>query len=265
MERFVDLGGRRLRMACLGEGEPTVILEAGMGQPLETWRLVQPAVAEWARVVSYDRAGVGQSDPRPTPRSCLDIVSDLQALLEGARIPPPYVLVGHSLGGLVVRAHAQRFPEDVVGMVLVDAPHPAYPARALEVLPPEATGECAEVTESRRTFARMVQGTDDPDGPEAVAWGASLAQVLAAGPLGERPLVVVSAGKPGDFAPDFPADLAVEITALVRECQRDLVRLSPKGKHLVAEASGHFVQLDQPELVVDAVRTVVEAVRNLNG
>src|SRR5262245_22226713 len=263
MEKLVDVGDRRLRMLCLGEGGPTVVLEAGMGQTLETWRAVQPALAAATRVVSYDRAGVGRSDPAPRPRSLRDMVADLRALLTHARVPAPYVLVGHSLGGLVVRVFADRFPADVAGMVLVDAPHPAYPQRALALLPPESAGECAEVAESRRFFAEVVQGADRPDdNPEGFGWGTGLAQALATGRLGDRPLVVLSAGKHDGFAADFPADLAASISALVRDCQRDLVGLSSRGEHVVAQSSGHMIQLDRPDVVVAAVGAVVRAARS---
>jgi pimeloyl-ACP methyl ester carboxylesterase len=211
--------------------------------------------------VSYDRAGMGGSDPAPGPRAFAEMASDLGALLAAARVPGPYVLVGQSLGGLVVRVYAERFPADVVGVVLVDAPHPDYPRRALALLPPEAEGECAEIGESRRFFEQVVAGSDDPLEPEGVRMGAGLRQVPGAASLGELPLVVVSAGKRAEFSADFPAALAARIAALVQECQVELAGLSRQGRQVVAGSSGHMVQMEEPEVVVEAVRAVVEAAR----
>jgi pimeloyl-ACP methyl ester carboxylesterase len=265
VETFVDVGGRRLRSLSLGSGTPAVVLEAGMGQTLETWRLVQPEVARWTRVVSYDRAGLGASDPAPVTRTCADLAADLRALLPRLDVHPPVVLVGHSLGGLVVRLYAHRHPEDVAGVVLVDAPNPAYPARALALLPPGSPGECAEVAESRALFRAIAEGTDAPDGAEAIVWSASLRQALAAASLGDTPLVVVSGDRPAPFDPDFPLELAARISALVRSCQRELVGLSTRGAHVVSPLGGHMVHLDQPELVVEAVRSLLDAARTERG
>lgn len=119
-QRLVDIGGRRLNIICTGTGSPTVILEAGAGDSATAWVLVQPAIALYTRVCSYDRAGVGFSDPAPAPRDAKAVVSDLHALLRAADVLSPYVLVGHSLGGLYVRLYADHYPLDVTGLVLVD-------------------------------------------------------------------------------------------------------------------------------------------------
>lgn len=118
--RLVDVGGRRMNIICSGNGSPTVILDAGLGADATAWRLVQPVIARHTRVCSYDRAGMGFSDPTTSPRDAAAVVSDLHALLRGAGIPPPYVLVGWSSAGLYTRLYADRYPNDVVGLVQVD-------------------------------------------------------------------------------------------------------------------------------------------------
>jgi pimeloyl-ACP methyl ester carboxylesterase len=125
--QLIDIGGRRVHLNCTGRGEPTVILEAGAGGFSLEWALVQSDVARFARVVSYDRAGYAWSDPGPTPRTMRQIAGELHEALARADVKPPYVLVGHSYGGLVVRTFAERYPGEVVGMVLVDASHEDAP------------------------------------------------------------------------------------------------------------------------------------------
>ena len=119
-QRLVDIGGRRLNIICTGKGSPTVILEAGLVADSAAWRLVQPAISRRTRVCSYDRAGLGFSDPASSPRDAEAIVHDLHALLRGAGVAPPYVLVGWSSGGLYTRLYQYRFPDEIVGLVEVD-------------------------------------------------------------------------------------------------------------------------------------------------
>jgi pimeloyl-ACP methyl ester carboxylesterase len=119
-QRLIDVGGRRLNIICTGKGSPTVILEAGLVADSSAWRLVQPAISRTTRVCSYDRAGLGFSDPAGPPRDAAAIVRDLRALLRGAGIAPPYVLVGWSSGGLYTRLYQYHYPNDVVGLVEVD-------------------------------------------------------------------------------------------------------------------------------------------------
>jgi pimeloyl-ACP methyl ester carboxylesterase len=119
-QRLVDVGGRRMNVSCVGNGAPVVVLDAGLGGSAFDWRRVQQKIALHTRVCAYDRAGMGFSDPAPAPRDADAVVRDLHALLQRAAIAPPYVLVGHSLGGMHVRLFADRYPREVAGMVLVD-------------------------------------------------------------------------------------------------------------------------------------------------
>lgn len=120
---LVDVGGFRLHLLCQGTGTPTVVMDAGLGDSYLTWQSIQPAVAQSTRVCSYDRAGLGYSDPGPEPRDSRRIVAELHALLRQARLPPPYVLVGHSFGGFNTRLFAYTWPDEVAALVLVDVSH----------------------------------------------------------------------------------------------------------------------------------------------
>lgn len=119
--RLVDIGGYRLHLHCTGEGDPTVVLIAGGGDFSFDWSLVQPNVSHFARVCSYDRAGLAWSDPGPLPRTVRQDAYELHSLLSAARVPAPYLLVGHSMGGLIARLYADRYANEVAGIVLVDA------------------------------------------------------------------------------------------------------------------------------------------------
>jgi pimeloyl-ACP methyl ester carboxylesterase len=121
--QLVDAGGYRLHVACQGEGGPTVVMEAATGETGLLWSLVQPGVAQTTRTCVYDRAGLGWSDPSPRPRTAAVMVEELRSLLASAEVPGPYVVVGHSFGGLLVRLYAARYPQEVAGLLLVDSAH----------------------------------------------------------------------------------------------------------------------------------------------
>ena len=255
-----DIGGRRLFLTCAGEGSPTVVLEAGAGGGAAAWTTVQPALARVTRVCSYDRANVpgGASDPVPKPRSGADVVADLHALLTAAGVPGPYVLAGHSLGGLYVRLYASHYPESVVGLVLVDAAHEDQEARLAALLQPLLPAMPPAAEPGEAAFVERV-------GDEQVDFAASAAQVRAAraaAPLRPMPLIVLAHGV-ADAEPGTPPEIAEAQERLWRELQADLAHLAPNGQILIAEGSGHVIQEDQPELVITALREVVDAVRQM--
>ena len=253
--RMVDIGGRRLHQLCTGQGSPTVVLESGLGDGLGTWRHVQPAVARTTRVCSYDRAGYGWSDPGPQPRTSRLVAGDLEALLRASGEPAPYVLVGHSLGGLFVRKYAAASPDAVVGMVLVDSSHedqepPNVPVRWL-VRGLQAAGVRRLFFEyddagmdalysSNRTRAAI----DD----EFAAIAESLREAQGAHPhFGQIPLVVLTAGtNDGDTWRGF---------------QRELVGRSGHGTQSIATGIGHMIQTEAPHLVIAAIGEVVGQAR----
>jgi pimeloyl-ACP methyl ester carboxylesterase len=244
-DQLVDIGGRRLHVSCSGAGSPTVILEAGLGDPLTTWKGVQPGVAEVTRVCAYDRAGLGTSDkdPRPEFRTSRAIVEDLSRLLSAAAISGPYVLVGHSLGGAHLRLYASRFPKDIVGMVLVDSSHEDQTARFKATgapMPLLVAGENSERADMQASLDEVGQ----------VPWRADI------------PLVVLSHGRTvADAVPNITKEQAARIEAAWADLQRDLAGRSSQGRLVIAQKSGHYVHAEEPELVIQANREVVAAAR----
>lgn len=248
---LVDVGGREFYLSSLGTESPTVLLESGANDSAAPWFAVENAVASFTRVCSYDRANsvASASDPAPVPRTGEDVVADLHALLGAADVHAPYVLVGHSIGGIFVRLYASTYPDEVAGLVLVDSSHEEQNERLQEVLSPEQWA-------AYQQMAIVIEGLD---------LEASFAQMREAreeAPLRPMPVAVVSAGLPPDAAmlpPDWPV---AEEAALWAEHQQDLVALVPGTRHIVAEQSGHYVHQSEPDLVVEAIRAVVDAVRD---
>ena len=257
IDRLVDVGDYRLHLNCTGVGSPTVILDSGLGLPLSTWSLAQPQVARFTRVCSYDRAGIGRSDPGPIPRTSQQIVTELHVLLSRAGIKGPYVMVGHSFGGLNVRLYTSQFRHEVTGMVLVDSSHEdqppvdlAYDAKALRWI-----NFCRNLAQSQvnapkgysKAQAEQYRSCNGSNG-EVAAFRASQAQArVAQHDLGNMPLVVLTRSQPSQSW---------------WSAHEELARRSSNGTHIVAEHSGHFIQKDQPELVSNAIHKVVEAARN---
>jgi pimeloyl-ACP methyl ester carboxylesterase len=271
----VDIGGRRLYLACKGSGTPTVILEAGAGNNGDIWSMVEPeaaakisvfdGVAEFTRVCAYHRPGTvagsqrSRSDPAPMPRSAGDVVADLRALLDAAGVRPPYVLVGHSFGGLVVRLFASTVPDEVVGLVLVDAAQEEFWTKLKALVTPEQ-------------WEGMITGTPpeladyhDFEKLDVDASAVEMRRAAAARPLRPLPLIVLSRGLPMELSPDMsaklPANFSAEQERIWRNCQDELVALVPGAEHVVATKSEHYIQTTEPNLVIAAVRQVVEAAR----
>lgn len=237
----IRIGDRQLFYSCLGSGSPAVVIEAGMGDTSASWSHIQTAVSEFTRVLIYDRAGMGRSDLPPRPRTCQDMVDDLSALLKGAQIDPPYVLVGHSFGGLIVRLFASQRPQDVAGMVLVDASHEDRTEGFEKVLTPEL------IARNRAYLA------DPSKNSEFVDRIPSEKQVRDARRMFDFPIVVLTHGLPDRPDPVWPA----ELQRVECDLQGEYLKLSPHASQLVAENSGHEIQKDQPELVIDAVRSIL--------
>ena len=277
----VDVGGYRLHVHCVGEGSPTVVLDAGLGGFSLDWSLVQPELAATTRVCAYDRAGYGWSDPSPHARTPSQIADELHTLLVNAGIQGPYVLVGHSAAGKDLRLFANRYPQAVVGMVLIDARHESVDTNRS----PEALA--AEHTQQRR-FQRTIWAAARI-GLVRAFWAAAWPQVfpatqnlstetraeigvlqarsqqvktvlredallthdnaqLSSAPsLGDVPLMVLAAGQ------------NVEHDPLWLPAQQQLAGLSSNAKLIVVEGSSHYIHWDQPMLVAGAIRQVVEA------
>jgi pimeloyl-ACP methyl ester carboxylesterase len=252
-----DIGGRELFLHCTGSGSPTVVFQGGL---TTDWVWVQSQIAEFTRACSYDPANGlwGRSDPASTPRTGEDVVADLHALLAVAKVPGPYVLAGHSDGGLFVQLYAGEHPDEVAGLVLLDAVHMDYYARRIALLktlfPPAAWKPLI------RALRAPVPAIVDP---EQIDIEASLAQTraaLSAAPLHAIPLFVLSHGRP-DESGSNPRLVEAE-ERLWRTLQAEIAALVPESRHVIAEQSGHDIHHDQPDLVVTAIRAVVEAARD---
>jgi pimeloyl-ACP methyl ester carboxylesterase len=302
--RLIDVGGFRLHIHCAGEGSPSIVLDAALGGSSLSWSLVQPELATLSRVCSYDRAGFGWSDSGPMPRTAGRIAEELRTLLERAGVPPPFLLVGHSFGGLVALIFVHRFRSETAGMVLVDPAHAedwVRPAPKEQVLIDRGVRLCrygavtarvglarvvaALVGLGQLTLARglvkvvsrgrlsrqdeailapiwklppevrpvLSQFWTKPRffealGSQIESICVSAAEVLeaTAGGFADLPLVTISSTHPGDYR--------------LRQQDR-MAALSTRGRHIMASNSGHWVPLDQPQVVIDAVRDVLQAAK----
>jgi pimeloyl-ACP methyl ester carboxylesterase len=234
----VAVGDRQLSMHCEGTGSPTVLLESGLLDTWTVWWEVQPGVAEFTRVCSYTRAEPQDGETRTGQQ----FADDLCGLVKNAGVEGPYVLVGHSIGGYFARVYADQYPDEVVGMVLVDSSHEDQRERYAGVMPEEMYQEILEFEAER---------------PEGIDFAESAAQVKATSGLGDLPLVVLSAHEATD--PDMPAEVAERLDEVWLGMQAELASLSSDSTHIIAEESGHNIHVDQPELVIDAIQQVTEA------
>jgi pimeloyl-ACP methyl ester carboxylesterase len=298
--RLVDAGGFRLHLHCSGSGSPAVVMDAALAGSSISWSLIQPEVSRVTRACSYDRAGFGWSDAGPMPRTAGRAADELRVLLDRGGVAPPFVLVGHSFGGLVMRIFAARYRDNVSGLVLVDPAHPedwVTPAPKEQIKIDRGIRLCRSgATAARYGAARLVSGlvtlglfgvarglaavvsrgglSREDEGVLAPFWklppetrkplrrfwtqekffaalgsqiasiSTSAAETLAtsAGGYGDLPLVTISSTDPGDYR--------------LRQ-QEALARLSRHGRHIVASRSGHWIPLDQPQVVIDAIRDVL--------
>ena len=270
---LVDIGGRSLWIDCRGSGNPTVVLEAGSGNNGMIWDnvaldpgvsgpAVLPGVAGFTHVCAYDRPGTvigvddpndfSRSDPVPMPRTAAEMVADLHALLTAADEPPPYVLAGHSFGGLIVRLYACTYPDEVAGLVLVDSAHEDYWAAIKALMTPE---------QQAIAFAHppTLTGGSEQEWIDVDACAAQMREAAAKSPLRPMPLIVLTRGIPPEWPAGFPA---AEMEAIWLPLQKELAALVPDSRLMVAEKSSHYIQTGQPELVIESIRQVVDAVRD---
>lgn len=244
---YVDVGGHKLRMLISGHGIPAVVFETGgspaAGGPLEAWERVQPAVSSFATTVSYDRAGIGRSAPAPEPRDARQVARELHLALQNAHIAPPYVLVGHSFGGPLTRVFAGMYPDEVCGLVLVDA----------------TQEEFIEWNLARDT--RHEERHDD----EWKDIMASLAEARQSRLPTGIPVTLITAMGPREL-PDFISEKDKEDMRATRQVwlkfHNEWMEKIPNAQHIVTEDSGHMVPFEQPELIVSAIRQIVEQARN---
>jgi pimeloyl-ACP methyl ester carboxylesterase len=272
--KLIDVGGYRVHLYCTGTGSPTVVI-VGAGFSFN-WGLVQPEVAKFTRVCSYDHSGIGWSDLGPKD-SCSLRVSEVQNALKNAGIKGPYVLVGHSLGGLVARLYEGRYPDEVAGIVFVDHAFMvgefrlASPSTDAKVPPPPPPSTSPMPSgggiESDPNFSKLSSGDRQLHlwamaqtrnqmalraNVEMMPQCAAEADAIAkrrSHPLGDKPLVDVSTDM-GAQVPDYA------------KLQTELLSLSRNSKQIIAEKSGHFIIIDRPDVVIEAIRQAVQSVRN---
>ena len=278
---LVVVGGRQMHLLCHGQGTPAVILESGLPGTSLGWASVIEGIASFARVCAYDRAGFGWSEVGPEPRTASNLASDLRDLLRAAGVDPPFVLVGHSFGGVVVQLYASQFPEEVAGLVLVDAPHPDLIAHlppghyermrnfalvpkllgplgvARLILPPVPTGDPdsrpssvqaaeQELLATTRSFRTMAS--------ELAVLEESMDQVAENPPrLGQKPLAVLTKGRRRKGMEH------------VDDTQQQHTELSNNSDWKVVDGAGHLIHHEDPEAVTKAIRNVVEAARNAHA
>ena len=294
--QLVDVDGYQMHIHCVGEDSPTIILESGAGSFSTDWALIQPEVAKTNRVCVYDRAGYGWSERSLQPQSAVELTSALHTLLNNSGIEGPYIMVGHSLGGLYVRLFQQQYPNEVVGMVLVDSAHEEVRIRsskefrdagdvflsqfdqqvktfqvineigimalspsqcpANEKLPTDAQAAyCAVLAMDGRFFATLQE--------EYVLLNTRIEQVRETNldDLGDMPLIVLEAGQFEWTGNDIESSVLDEHKQLTHTLQQELAELSSQGKLITVEESGHFIQIEQPSVVVNAIYQVIESIR----
>ncbi len=254
----LDVGGRKMHILCVGPsdpGHPTVVFESGLGGDAGQWRDVIHELGGTVRACSYDRAGVGQSEPATVGRTTKDQVADLRALLTAADVKPPYVLVGFSLGGWNVMVHEDAYPDDVAGAVMVDVRPPAASARWLEALPAES----ATKSEAIR-MARDESTTFDADptlNPEGLRLGDSAGEAIETDGFGDKPLIVLAAANTAAISAGFEPQLGAELERIWWDLQDELVSRSSIGRLVKVEDTDHGIPFDRPDAVADAIREVL--------
>ena len=276
---LVDIGGRKLYLECHGSGGPTVVLISGYRASGRFWtddllhpdaprQMVLPIVAQGTRVCTYDRPGTyavvgddvlpSRSDPIDQPRTAVEVVAELHALLQAAGVPGPYVLAAHSLGGFFARLYAATYPDEVVGMVLVDA----YSEMLETLMPPDKFEALKQINQAGGTDKVLQMPNYGP--VETLPWGADNAVVraaVAASPLRPMPLAVLAHGIPFPVPADSPFP-SKQLEAFLLQVNQSLAALAPRARFFVAAESGHDIHQDQPALVAEAIRQVVVGVRS---
>ena len=306
-------GARRLNLYCIGSGNPTVVLDAGSGNSMATWRHVQAQIGETTRVCAYDRAGLGFSDAATRPSDLRNIVDDLHRLVEVAPIATPFIYVGHSLAGAIGLLYVATYPADIAGAVLVEPAFAGEVAALQAPLPPDKRDAIARAFRGVVTFdaaclALARQGAlvspataearacvDVSGNPDTLddtlrrveahlrtlprVWEAQASELMSFTPegdepdvntreldevhpsFGDKPLLVLSRGVE-EGAPGVPPAYLPKVEAAWRAGHDRIAALSSRGVNTIVPGSRHYIQIDRPDAVVEAVRRVVEAARS---
>lgn len=235
----VNVGGHSLNLLIGGQGTPAVIFEGGMGAGIASWSTVQKEVATFAQTVSYDRAGLSQSEPGPKPRSAKQIATELNAALQKVGVKPPYVLVGHSLGGIYVRVFADMYPKDVVGMVLIDPSQEAFNDWT-------KTNLRDRRKEEEERIAKASEGVRGEWDSLETSYGQARAARVSPG----IQVILISAAQ--------DEGMPAEAKKVWIQKHKEWIAGVAGSKHIIADKSGHFVQAQEPALVIEAIRQIVK-------
>lgn len=237
IDGLVDIGEFSLQVNCYGKGRPTVIFEAGLGCTNLDWALVQPEISKIARTFSYDRLNRVSLPADKLPRTSLDQVHELHALLNKAKVKGPYIIVAHSIGGYNARLFAGTYPKEVSGIVFVDSSH----ENQNDNLSPEV------LAESKKGLATAELNFD-----ELVLSGKQVKEIRKKDALRNIPIVVLAADH---------NDVNSDSSKIWLNFQKDLTSLSDHGKYVLVENSGHFIQNDKPQVVIDAIKELITTAR----
>jgi pimeloyl-ACP methyl ester carboxylesterase len=286
--KLYDVGGHAMHLYCTGEGSPTVVLSAGLGDDVTGWAKVQPVLSQLTRVCSYDRAGYGWSEAFPGVQDATEVAAELHELLLTASVDRPVVLVGHSISGMYLRAYAARFPADLAALVFVDGATPLQD----DLLPKEMVrlnkeweadlprqkllrelgwnrlkGECTEVPAGFEAYSQWIKADQcmpsqmDAMQSELEALKTSGDETVHAGPFGSLPVLVLSAD-PKVLMPEFPAAVSREFSATWNGMQEETKGLSSQSRRVIAQGSGHNLQIDRPDVLNKEVGTLVVMLRH---
>lgn len=263
VDRLIDVGGHRLHYRCLGDTGPVVVLDTGVTETYRTWESILDDMSRDKRVLVYDRAGYGDSEMGPFPRTAQQVASELHSLLGQAEVGDRFLLVGHSLGAAHMLVFAATWPEQVSGLVLIDPPPLAFIAgrQFTDLLPMfhQQTSAFGQLAQEHRQAGR----NDQADFFETVASESETLVAITAEQLdhitdlGDIPLIVIGAGRPN---PAF-GDAAQAFQDFWIESNRQLATLSTRGRFVLAPEASHHVHRDAPEVIraaVDEIVTVAE-------
>jgi pimeloyl-ACP methyl ester carboxylesterase len=285
---FYDVDRYKMHLLCTGEGSPTLVLDAGLGNDSLIWANVQPELSKITRVCSYDRAGFGWSEPRPDPRDAGRIAHELHRLLNEAGVTGSVVLMGHSISGLYIRAYAASYPRSVSGLVFVDSSTPLqedrFPAEVAQAFKnesmefqklewlyilgiPRVMGQCRPEEGFSESVRKMI--AEDQCRPSLFAaiaqedksFRQSGNETIHTGPFGDLPILIFSEDPEHSPPSDIPPQAAQSVSKVWNEMQEELKDLSTRSRRIIAKGSGHYVQIDRAELLIEKVTNFIKEIR----